>query len=192
MAVIMSLREPAADAVQAFLNRQSGAPFSYDEVGASRTGAPAGFTVDHNQTPLGAGRAIFDRACASIRAWRMFDLGWVRIHPVGASIAPGSDVVVLAHFGGVWFQNACRTVYLVEEPRRYGFAYGTLADHAETGEERFTVEWRSDDSVWYDLFAFSKPRHPLARLGKPFSRALQRRFARESLAAMRAAAGASG
>jgi uncharacterized protein (UPF0548 family) len=35
------------------------------------------------------------------------------------------------------------------------------------GEERFTVEWRcQDDSLWYDLLAFSLPRHPLARLGR--------------------------
>jgi uncharacterized protein (UPF0548 family) len=69
--------------------------------------------------------------------------------------------------------------------RRYGFAYGTLADHMATGEERFTVEWRrADHSVWYDILAFSRPRHPLARVGLPFGRALQRRFARDSMAAM--------
>ena len=55
----------------------------------------------------------------------------------------------------------------------------------ESGEERFTVEWRDeDDSVWYDLFAFSIPRHPLAKLAPPLSRRLQRRFARDSLHAM--------
>jgi len=42
----------------------------------------------------------------------------------------------------------------------------------------------------YDLFAFSRPRHPLARLGGPlYSRALQRRFARDSLRAMARAVG---
>jgi uncharacterized protein (UPF0548 family) len=28
--------------------------------------------------------------------------------------------------------------------RRFGFAYGTLAQHAESGEERFTVEWNRE------------------------------------------------
>ena len=55
--------------------------------------------------------------------------------------------------------NACRVVYVVdeEEPiQRYGFAYGTLPDHAETGEERFLVEWnRASGEVWYDILAFS-------------------------------------
>ena len=68
--------------------------------------------------------------------------------------------------------NACRIVYTIDSGgdedgviKRYGFAYGTLAEHAERGEERFSVEWHAeDDSVWYDLFAFSWPNHRLARL----------------------------
>ena len=66
----------------------------------------------------------------------------------------------------------------------YGFAYGTLSDHAEMGEERFTVEFHAnDETVWYDICAFSRPR-PLARLAYPFTRALQRRFASDSKKAM--------
>jgi len=84
--------------------------------------------------------------------------------------------------------NASRIVYTIDggdDVRRFGFAYGTLADHVESGEERFSVEWRRQDgSVWYDLLAFSRPRHPLAKLGTPVGRALQRRFARDSLQAM--------
>ena len=68
--------------------------------------------------------------------------------------------------------------------RRFGFAYGTLAEHAESGEERFTVEWDDQDNVGYDILTFSRPRHPLARLGYPLSRSLQKKFARDSKAAM--------
>ena len=69
--------------------------------------------------------------------------------------------------------------------QRFGFAYGTLPGHAETGEERFLIEWdRTDNSVWYDVFAFSRPRHPLTRLGYPFARLTQNRFARQSAASM--------
>src|SRR5215469_5408596 len=68
---------------------------------------------------------------------------------------------------------------------RFGFAYGTLIEHAERGEERFTVEWnRSDDQVWYSILAFSVPNKPLAKLGYPLSRMLQRKFAEGSRAAM--------
>ena len=39
-------------------------------------------------------------------------------------------------------------IFTVDEPRRAGFAWGsTTSDHA-IGEELFTVEHRSDDSVW--------------------------------------------
>lgn len=69
--------------------------------------------------------------------------------------------------------------------KRFGFAYGTLSEHAESGEERFTVEWHEqDDAVWYDILAFSRPQQLLARLGYPFARRLQKRFARDSAAAM--------
>jgi hypothetical protein len=77
----------------------------------------------------------------------------------------------------------------VANRRRYGFAYGTLGEHAERGEERFAVEWnREDDTVWYDILAFSRPKSLLAIMGYPLSRSLQRRFAVASKAAMLAAA----
>jgi len=85
--------------------------------------------------------------------------------------------------------NASRIIYIVNEEgriARYGFAYGTLAEHAESGEERFTVEWnRSDDQVWYSILAFSRPKTTLARLGYPLARRLQKRFGEDSKAAMR-------
>jgi len=97
------------------------------------------------------------------------------------------------HHFGFFSLNACRIVYTLEEDgpiKRFGFAYGTLAGHAESGEERFTVEWnREDDSVWYEILAFSRPGQMLARLGYPLSRSLQKRFAEGSKAAMVKAAG---
>ena len=68
---------------------------------------------------------------------------------------------------------------MINEARRFGFAYGTLPDHVECGEERFTVECGQDDSVWYDILAFSRPRHPLAKLGQPLVRRWQKQFAQE-------------
>jgi uncharacterized protein (UPF0548 family) len=60
-----------------------------------------------------------------------------------------------------------------------------LEDHVERGEESFLIEWRrSDDSVWYDILAFSRPKHILAWLGYPLVRRAQKHFARTSAAAM--------
>ena len=95
---------------------------------------------------------------------------------------------VLGRHFGVWSLNACRIAYVIEEVsslRRYGFAFGTLPGHVERGEERFTVEWdHADDSVSYEVFAFARPVHPLARAGQPFVRLVQRQFAADSLRSM--------
>ena len=114
--------------------------------------------------------------------------GGLCIYPPGAPVEVGTTVAVIGSHHGFWSLNACRIVYLVEEDgdvRRSGFAYGTLPEHAERGEERFTVEWnRKEGSVYYDVYAISRPNHPLARLGYPFARLLQKRFAKNSKAAM--------
>jgi uncharacterized protein (UPF0548 family) len=180
--------KPDAKAVERFLDRQQNQPFSYPEVGSTRGPAPSGYNVDHNRICLGKGLEAFDRAIEGIKTWRMFGTDWTEIFPRDAPIEDGSTVAILVRHLGFWSLNASRIVYVIEdhdEVKRFGFAYGTLPDHAEQGEERFSVEYQpADGSVWYDLFAFSRPRHILARLGYPFSRRLQRRFARDSLKAM--------
>lgn len=186
----VSLRRPTSGEIQSFLLRQQGRPFSYPHVEASRATPPPGWVVDHNRVCLGHGREVYEAARAAVRRWEMFRIGWVEIQGSDAPLAPGLVVAPLARALGVWFLNACRVVYVIDEEgpaRRFGFAYGTLPDHAESGEERFLVEWREDDSVWYDLLAFSRPGHWLTWLGFPVVRTLQRRFAAASLAAMKRA-----
>jgi uncharacterized protein (UPF0548 family) len=117
----------------------------------------------------------------------MFNMRWLRLDRTSAPIQVGTDVAVSVHHFGFYSLNACRIVYVVDEEdplKRFGFAYGTLAEHAESGEERFTVEWNRDDTIWYDILAFSRPQQMLARLGYPLSRLLQKKFAEDSKAAM--------
>jgi len=185
------LSEPSTQRIARFLDAQRGVPFSYDEVGATREGAkaPTGYAVDHNRARLGEGRDSFDRAAAALYAWKMFDIGWVRLVPADPPVEVGTTVAVLARHYGFYSLNPCRISYTINEDEgdlvRRGFAYGTLADHGEKGEERFTVEWyREDDSVFYDLYALSRPNHFLAKLGRPLARRLQRRFAKDSPQAM--------
>lgn len=184
-------REPSAAEVREFISSHQDLPFSYAEVGTTRTGAPSGYSIDHNRIHLGDGEETFQRAVSALRRWKQFELGWVAVVPSDQPIAVGTTVAVKAQVAGLWSLNATRIVYVIDEQKgatmRFGFAYGTLPDHLERGEERFLVERLEDDSVWYDLFAFSRPRHPLARLGFPLVRTLQKRFAVDSLAAMLAA-----
>src|SRR5215213_6049254 len=177
---MFTLREPSACDVAEFLFSQSKLSFSYRDVGASNSTPPAGYTIDHNRIQLGSGRKVYERAVQALKQWRQFDLGWVTILPPGVPIEVGATVAVKARACGLWSLNACRVVYVVDEPERFGFAYGTLPDHVERGEERFLVEWRpEDETVWFDILAFSRPQHLLAKAGFVVARRLQKRFARE-------------
>jgi uncharacterized protein (UPF0548 family) len=154
------LRKPSEEAIRAFLARQHDLGFSYAEVGATRSELPPGYVVDHSRIALGTGPAVYSAAVAAVRRCAMFRLRWVELHRRDAPIEAGLTVAVLAQ-AGLWWLNAARVVYTFDEagpPRRFGFAYGTLPDHAERGAERFMVEEReADDSVWYDILAFSRP-----------------------------------
>ena len=123
--------------------------------------------------------------------WEQFHLGWLEAGPAETPIKVGQVVAVIARSLCLWWLNACRIVAVVNEDgpvQRFGFGYGTLPDHAGSGEERLLVEWdRDDDGVWYDILAFSRPRHFLVRLGYPWVRCVQKRFGRDSAAAMRRA-----
>jgi uncharacterized protein (UPF0548 family) len=184
------LSKPNQDTIRAFLAAQKNQPFSYTEIGSSVGRAPAGYTTDHNRVQLGTGAKVFELAKIAVQQWKMFDFPWVNLCWPDIPIEAGNTVAVLVSHLGFWSLNACRIVYVVDEQgvwERYGFAYGTLREHGEFGEERFTVEYNpADDTVWYDILAFSRPRL-IARIAYPFARALQRRFARDSKAAMQRA-----
>lgn len=186
---MVTVLRPSETTIRQFLQRQTGSSFSYPQVHASNQPNPVpGFNNDHNRVLLGTGPAVYEAACEAIRQWRMFPGGWAWIEPSGAPIEVGQTLAMVARAFGIHWVNACRIVYTLDGTgleRRFGFAYGTLPEHIETGEERFSVEWLPDDTVWYDLKAFSQPRHPLVRLFKPVARHLQRRFVLASQRAMK-------
>ncbi len=181
---MFSLQEPSEEIITFFISSQIALPFSYSAVGGTNGTPPTGYTIDHNRIQLGSGEQDYQRAVAALRDWRQFDLGWVKLVPSGVALEVGATVAVKARAFGSWSLSAARVVYLIDEDgliSRFGFAYGTLRDHVERGEERFTVEWhKQDNSVWYDILAFSQPRHPLVRLSFPLARMLQKRFVRDS------------
>jgi uncharacterized protein (UPF0548 family) len=179
---------PSENEVRRFLSKQRNSSFSYPEVGASDGKVPDGYNVDRNRIRLGSGEVTWNRAVQAIRAWRMFSMPWVRLYPSMGPIQVGADVAVTIHHFGFYSLNACRVVYAVDEDspiKRFGFAYGTLAEHAERGEERFTVEWDgAHNAVWYDILAFSRPHRMLAKMAYPLSRSLQKKFAEASKSSM--------
>lgn len=185
---MLSLRKPSADSVHRFLAGQAELDFTYSAVGATAATPPAGFVVDRTRVKLGKGEPVFRAAEDALRRWEQFRLGWVEAWSPGTPIRPGEVVAVMGRAVGLWWLNACRIVYVVGESGpvcRFGFAYGTLPGHVESGEERFLIEWdRDEGSVWYDILAFSRPNHVLTRLGYPLVRRSQKRFGRDSAASL--------
>ena len=187
---MFSLREPRREEVLALLERCRDAPFSYAGVGSTRAEPPAGFDVDRWAEPLGRGRETWLRARRGVEQLEMYPQGWITVHRAFDLPTEGALFASVIRHAGFYSVNPGRIIYVVDEDddagARYGFAFGTLPSHAETGEERFVVEWRREsDEVRYEVLAFSRPRALLARLGKPVARAYQRRFQRESRARMR-------
>jgi uncharacterized protein (UPF0548 family) len=134
---MLSLRKPPAESVRRFLAGQADLPFSYAAVGATATIPPAGHVVDRTRVKLGEGEPVFRAATAALRRWEQFRLGWVEAWSPDTPIQPGEVVAVMGRALGWWWLNACRVVYVVDEAgpiSRFGFAYGTLPGHVESGE----------------------------------------------------------
>lgn len=67
--------------------------------------------------------------------------------------------------------------------RRAGFGYGTLPGHPERGEEAFTAELAADGTVYFGVFAYSRPANWFYRLGVPVARFCQWLITRRYLVA---------
>ena len=186
---MVCLTRPSDARTRRCVEAQARLGFSYPEVAATAGEPPEGYAGAHLRTRHGSG----ERACAAARAaprrWGQFQTQWTQIGCPETPVEPGRTVAVLAHVLRVWSLNACRVVYVIDEASRFGFAYGTLPGHAESGEERFQVEHDPvDESVWYDVSAFFRPRQVLARAAWPYLRRKVDQFRRDSAAAMRRAA----
>jgi uncharacterized protein (UPF0548 family) len=184
------IRKPTREDIGRFIESSRMLPLSYAPVGTVGDDSP-GYDRDQTVAAIGRGSSDLERARAALCQWKHFEVGWVEIWPSAAGTAKGTIVGVLIHHLGFWSLNGCRVVYEVDgegtEPR-FGFAYGTLPNHAEAGEELFEV-WldRGTGEVMYRIRAASHPRAALARVGYPIARLLQARFRRDSVKAMRRA-----
>ena len=111
---------PSSRDIDRFLDGSRTLPLSYGPPGLAQTGA-AGFRVDEDTAAVGSGNAAFARAVEAIVA------------------------VAIRHFG-FWSLNGCRVLYQTGDggASTFGFADGTLTNHAECGEEIFEVRLDPD------------------------------------------------
>jgi uncharacterized protein (UPF0548 family) len=82
-------------------------------------------------------------------------------------VGAGTTVRVHGRVRGMRADAELRVIYVIEEPRRVGFALGTVDGSVGSGEESFLVEWTASDEVWLTVRAFDRPVAPLYRLLPP-------------------------
>lgn len=75
-------------------------------------------------------------------------------------------------------------VYVIDEPDRIGFAYGTAGDAPEAGEESFILERRDDDTVWLTVRSVLEPAGGVRRLAAPLQRRRRRALTTQQLRAL--------
>lgn len=126
-------------------------------------------------------------AAATLRRWAPHAGINARIVPDGSAMEPGSTLLVVAPFGPFEMAVPDRVIAVVDEPDRFGFAYGTLAGHAEAGEEAFLAEQITPDRLRLTVRVQARAATLLARLGTPVVVLLQKAAAQRYLQAWAAA-----
>jgi uncharacterized protein (UPF0548 family) len=154
-------------------DRLAGTELTYLEVGATAGGLPRRYHHLNCRVSIGHGRQLFTDAAEAVQAWHVQVAAGLKVSVSSPTAVPGTDLVLGIGIGPLRLDAPCRVVYAVDEPRRRGFAYGTLAGHPESGEEAFMVEHHADDTVTFTITAFSRPATPLAKLAGPFGRIAQ-------------------
>ena len=143
------------------------APFTYAEVGATRSDVlPSG--SKHLERWRNLLPSEFESAAARLMTWRIHEAAGLRVSASSQRVE--TDAVVEMFLGPRWarIRAICRVVYVIDEPDRVGFAYGTLPGHAESGEESFVLD-RRDGQSCFTVRAFSKPASLLSRMGGPLT-----------------------
>lgn len=157
---------------------------TYPEVGLSLGDLPNGYHHVERTAIVGRGQARFDEAAGRVMTWGMHRGAGLSVRPSSESVAEGVDAVLGLGWRSLSIKAPVRVVRVVDEPRRRGFAYGTLPGHPECGEESFVVELLDNDDVAMTIRAFSRAATLLARAGGPVNRAVQTRITTRYLTAV--------
>jgi uncharacterized protein (UPF0548 family) len=180
------LRRPDDQTLTSLVAAQTEQALTYPEIGATRGDLPPGYRHDHWSADLGPDQpGVFERAAEVIRTWGVQRGAGLLVYP-GSPVRDSATFALVIPLPMGYVTAAGRVVYVLDEPGRSGFGYGTLPCHPERGEEAFAVT-RRGGRIRFEITAFSRPGHPLARIGTPVTRLFQRRVTKAYLEAMRRA-----
>lgn len=146
-------------------------PFTYPDVGRTAedypSGFPDGYRLVRHQETVGRGRDDFESAARTLMTWRMHRDAGLTVTTSSDRVEVGSVVRMRLGVGPLAVKIPCRVIYVVDEPDRRGFGYGTLPGHPESGEESFLVSIDPAGTVTATITAFSRPGTLLTRLARP-------------------------
>ena len=159
----------------------AGTALTYADVGATGSALPDGYAHVRMSRRIGTGRRRFEQAAGRVMRYGMLRGAGLRVSASTEVAQVGTDV--LGRLGP--FAAPCRVVYVVDEPNRRGFAYGSLPGHAVRGEEMFGVRYDpADGAVYSEVVAFSRPATWWSRLGAPVLKVAQQVVTRRYLGAV--------
>ncbi len=159
---------------------------TYGDLGATLVGhRPEGFHHHRDDVTLGTGLDTFDRAVRGLKSWQAHRIAGVRVFPEGQEIRKGATVIVTVGTPLLALAAPCRIVSIIDGQNRWGFAYGTLPGHPEQGEEAFVVSIAPDETVRFEIEAFSRPADLLVRMAGPVGRGFQQGGTRNYLSALK-------
>ncbi|MGO2774949.1 MAG: DUF1990 family protein, partial [Brachybacterium tyrofermentans] len=155
---------------------------------------PDGYRLMHRSALVTA--MDFETASSAVRGWVVHRRAGLQVSASHGKAEPGAQVHLRLGIGPLSILAPCRVLWVIDEPDRAGFAYGTLPGHPESGIEQFTVTrtgtgtgtgtgaGAGTDVVRFHLDAVSKPATWYARLGRPVSRLVQEVVTRRYLRAL--------
>lgn len=183
-------------------------PFNYTPVGTTGVGDSTGIQSRRNRISeeriiIGHGQARWEHAWKETLSRRIQHRAGCSILPLDpptrttgdteprrksdttyVPVQPGLAVRLRRRIGPLPMTMPIRVVFVLEEPDRKGFAFGTLAGHPVSGEVAFLVERRPDDSVWFILRSLSGPGKGLWVIAYPMLLLLRKGFRESYLKAL--------
>jgi uncharacterized protein (UPF0548 family) len=170
---------PSAYDLQSIHESQQDQQLTYEGVGLTLGEMPSDYHHLKAERVVGSGNALMERGREAIRTWTAQAQMKLVLHPQVPDFAEGSVLVFALPLSPTpfWATGACRIVKIVDEPQHFGFVYGTLPHHPESGEESFLVHHHDDDRVSFTVTAFSRANALPMRAAGPVGRIIQARAA---------------
>jgi len=173
----------SAEELEARLVEACDARPTYEAIGSTHPDRPHGPAYVDSSRKVPTASGSMDRARHALRTWVAQQGLGAHIAPPDAPVTEGTTLLVVLPAGPIELVAPVRVMWVIDEPDRFGFGYGTLPGHPERGEESFVAQAR-DDEITLTVAVDAVPASWAARLAGPVGSAVQRRSVRRYLDAL--------